>query len=326
MLSDAKPANAILEQAAEWYAVLRGGEASDRQQAAWRQWVDASEEHRTAWHYVEQISNRFAPLQDTPDPKRTVDKLQQVNTRLQQRRRILTGIVGIVGTGMVAWLGWRHTTLPGVMLAWQADHHTGIGEQMNISLPDGSRAWLNTGTAVNLDFSPTLRRISLLAGEVFIETAEDTARPLVVDTDHGRLRALGTRFNVYQRAEDTSLAVYEGAVEIRTNTSAQKQRVDAGRQVRFTTQTIMPTQLVDSTREAWRRGVFVAEDIPLRELIEELRRYHPGHIGLADEIADLEVYGNFPIRNTDQVLGMLTSTLPVRVNRTLPWWVSIESR
>ena len=326
MLSDAKPANAILEQAAEWYAVLRGGEASDQQQAAWRQWVDASEENRTAWRYVEQISNRFAPLQDTPDPKRTVDKLQQVNTRLQQRRRILTGIVGIVGTGMLGWLGWRHTTLPGVMLAWQADRHTGIGEQMNINLPDGSRAWLNTGTAVNLDFSRTLRRISLLAGEVFIETAEDTARPFVVDTDHGRLRALGTRFNVYQRAEDTSLAVYEGAVEIRTNTSAQKQRVDAGRQVRFTTQTITPTQLVDNTREAWRRGVFVAEDISLRELIEELRRYHPGHIGLADEIADLEVYGSFPIRNTDQVLGMLTSTLPVRINQTLPWWVSIEPR
>ena len=326
MLSDAKPANAILEQAAEWYAVLRGGEASDRQQAAWRQWIDASEEHRTAWRYVEQISNRFAPLQDTPDPKRTVDKLQQVNTRLQQRRRILTGIVGIAGTGMAAWLGWRHTTLPGVMLAWQADHHTGIGEQMNITLPDGSRAWLNTGTAVNLDFSPTLRRISLLAGEVFIETAEDVARPFVVDTDHGRLRALGTRFNVYQRAEDTSLAVYEGAVEIRTNTPLQKQRVHAGRQVRFTTQTITPTQFVDSTREAWRRGVFVAEDIPLRELVEELRRYRPGHIGLADEIADLEVYGNFPIRNTDQVLGMLTSTLPVRINQTLPWWVSIEPR
>ena len=145
-----------------------------------------------------------------------------------------------------------------------------------------------------------------------------------MDTPQGRLRALGTRFTVRLDGEQTFLAVYEGAVEahIRKGASAVLQ---AGQQTRFTPDAVADIQPADAARAAWSRGVLVAQDIPLRQVVAELRRYRHGHLGIAPAVADLRVFGNFPLGDTDDTLDMLAAALPVRISRTLPWWVSIEA-
>ena len=79
-------------------------------------------------------------------------------------------------------------------------------------------------------------------------------------------------------------------------------------------------------REAWTQGTLVADNITLRDVVRELRRYRKGHLGIADEVADLTVYGNFPIQDTDRVLAMLASALPIRIEQPYVWWTSIEKR
>ena len=61
-------------------------------------------------------------------------------------------------------------------------------------------------------------------------------------------------------------------------------------------------------------------------MIRELRRYRRGHLGVADEVAGLTVYGNFPVHDTDRVLRMLASALPIRIEQPLPWWTRVEAR
>jgi len=162
-----------------------------------------------------------------------------------------------------------------------------------------------------------------VTGEAFIDTAADPSRPFVVETPQGRLRALGTRFTVRLDGEQTLLAVYEGAVQIRTRQGAGV-TLQAGEQVRFSAEAPEPIQPADRAREAWRRGVLVAKNITLSEVATELRRYRHGRLGLDPEVADLRVFGNLPLTDTDDTLDMLASALPVRIRRTLPWWVSIE--
>lgn len=336
MSSPTKPSNAVLQQAAQWYAVLRDNQASE-QRAQWRQWLNADEAHRNAWREVEAICRQFEPLRHTADPKHTAGALQEANAQLQRRRRVLNGLVCVAGTGLLGWLSWHYTPLPSALLALRADYSTATGAQRDILLADGSRIWLNTASAVDVRFDTGLRRISLLAGEIFIDTMADAGRPFVVDTGQGRLQALGTRFNVLKKDSDIQLAVYQGAVAIDIGAKQQRlqqqhlqqhlqQRkiISAGQQVRFTTHSIGRPEPADSAREAWTRGILMAEDISLGELVDQLRRYRQGHIGLADEIAALKVYGNFPLHDTDKVLSMLATALPVKVNPILPWWVNIE--
>jgi len=59
-------------------------------------------------------------------------------------------------------------------------------------------------------------------------------------------------------------------------------------------------------------------------VVDLLRRCRPGHLGVADAVAQLKVYTNFPIQDTDRVLPMLATALPIRVEQRLPWWTSIE--
>jgi len=319
-----EPSHHAMEQAAEWYALLRSAEASERDQARWRAWLDKDPEHRQAWQYVESISRRFEPLQSTPDPRRTAEGLWEANSRVLQRRRVLAGSAGLAGAGLLGWGIWRHTPLPLMAQAWRADYRTATGETRELRLPDGTRLWLNTATAVNQDYSARQRRLQLVTGEILIDTAADPSRPLKVETPQGRLRALGTRFTVRLDGEQTLLAVYDGAVAIRNRQGAEA-TLQAGQQMRFSADALEPAQSADPAREAWARGVLMAKDTTLRELVAELRRYRHGHLGLAPEVAELRVFGNFPLTDTDDTLDMLAAALPVRIRRTLPWWVSIEA-
>ena len=62
-----EPSHRAMEQAAEWYALLRSGDASAAERQQWQQWIDRAAEHREAWGYVERIGRRFSPLQSSPD-------------------------------------------------------------------------------------------------------------------------------------------------------------------------------------------------------------------------------------------------------------------
>jgi len=324
----AEPTHRAMEQAAEWYALLKSEEVSEGDQARWRAWLNGDPEHRLAWRYVESVSSRFAPIHATPDPRRTADGLWQANTRLIKRRRVLAGFVGLAGIGLLGWASWRHTPLPLMAQAWRADYHTATGETREVVLADGTRVWLNTATAINQGYGSRERRLQLVAGEILIDTASDTygggPRPFYVDTPQGRLRALGTRFTVRLDGEQTFLAVYEGAVEAH-NLGGKRTVLQAGQQTRFSPDALGDIREADTAREAWSRGVLVAQDIPLREVVAELRRYRNGHLGLAPEVAEFRVFGNFPLNDTDDTLDMLAAALPVRISHTLPWWVSIEA-
>lgn len=319
-----KPSNATLQAAAEWFAVLRAGQATPQQRLHWQAWLDASAEHQTAWRYVEDLGQTFSVLREAPDPALVADKLLEANQRLRHRRQVLAGIAGAVGAGLLGVLGWPRASR--LVLAWNADYRTATGEQRQVVLTDGTHLWLNTATALNVNFTASLRRISLVAGEVFVETGKDPGRSFVIDTEQGRMRALGTRFNVRQSGDETLLAVYEGSVEVIPRDGAAPAIVQTGEQVRFTRNRITTQAAADPARQAWTGGQLLAHDIPLSAVVQELRRYRNGHIGVDDAVADLKVYGSFPLGDTDRALAMLTTVLPIQVHQTLPWWINIEAR
>ncbi|WP_454692656.1 FecR domain-containing protein [Achromobacter aloeverae] len=315
-----------MEQAAEWYAVLFAGAASDEDWVRWRAWLASDASHRQAWSYVEKVSRRLLdPLRSTPDPRLTVDNLHAANMRIvQRRRRILTCIAALVGTGAVGWISYRQTRLGILVADWMADHRTSTGEIRDVALSDGTRVWLNTASAFNVDFSSSLRRLHLIAGEILIETAADTLRPFVVDTEQGRLRALGTRFTVRQEEARTFVAVYQGAVEVRTSGNDSTVVIPAGQQSRFTKDAVEPLSPADPAREAWSRGNLIASDITLEDVVKELRGYTLGHIGVAPEVAQHRVFGTFPLRSVDDTLTMLAGVAHLRIHRVLPWWTTLE--
>ncbi|HEX6735088.1 MAG TPA: FecR domain-containing protein [Azonexus sp.] len=321
----AEPDYATLEAAASWYATLHSDEAGAADRQAWQAWLEQSEAHARAWSYIETVSQRFDPLR-TGGHQAALAGVKAARRGSAGRRQVLRGLAGVFGLGMAGWMGWRHSALPETLLAWGADYRTATGEQREITLADGSRVWLNTDSALRVDYQAGARRLTLAAGEILVETGQDASqRPFYVDTRFGRMQALGTRFSVRHDARRTRLDVFASAVEI-NNAAGKVQRVEAGESAEFTADGIAALGQAERAREAWRRGVVVADNIPLGALIEDLARYQRGHLGVAPEVAELSVVGVYPATDTERALAMLENTLPIRVKRRTSWWVTLEAR
>lgn len=314
----------VLQQAAEWFAVLGSPGVSARERQRWAAWRDADERHRAAWARVEAISGAFThvPTDDKAGARRVLDTASE---RQLARRRASRMLLLLCGTGLLGW-----SVAKGAPWAeWNADYKTATGERREIELADGGRIWLNTATALDVHYGPRQRRIQLHRGEILIETARDDIqppRPFIVETEHGRMHALGTRFSVHRRDEGTLVAVFEGAVELRPAKGATPLILHAGQQSLLTTTGTTPATAADGAREAWQRGLLLANDVRLGDFVAELARYRPGYLACAPQVADLRLIGAYDIGDTDRVLAALEATLPVRVRKTLPWWVVVEAR
>lgn len=209
-----------------------------------------------------------------------------------------------------------------------AQARTGTGEVRELALADGSRGWLNAATSVEIENTNGLRLIKLRSGEIFVASEHigiQPRRPLVVDTQQGRVEALGTRFSVRSDADDTTqVTVFEGAVRITPRApNAVPQTLQAGQQALLTAQTVGTAAPSEAARQAWVDGVLIADNMRLDAFLAELSRYRHGYLGCAPAVAGLRLDGVFPAADSDRVLGMLEQTLPVTVHKTTAWWVSV---
>jgi transmembrane sensor len=299
-----------LEQAADWYAALRTDDAaSDTRRAAWMAWLDERPEHRQAWAHIEAVSRRFDPLRADGEGTRTAaSTAMRVAARgSATRRKALGCVAALCGAGVAGWFSWRFTPLSDAVTAMRADYSTGVGEQRDITLTDGTRVWLNTDSAFDARYDDARRLIVLKLGEILVDTARDVhARPFFVDTHHGRMQALGTRFTVRRTDDFTLLSVFDGRVAIRTR-AGETCVVQPNEQRRFDASDI-------------------SASMPADIACAELSRYTRGHIAVDPDAASIRVVGRFPADRPQQALAMLERDLPVRVHRPLPFWTSISSR
>ncbi|RJG19381.1 DUF4880 domain-containing protein [Alcanivorax profundi] len=320
------PPYPVLQQAAEWFAQLADHNVTPEEQREWQTWFDQDPQHQQAWLYVEQVGHRFFQAKQQAGGEGANRILEQTRNRRISRRKVLGS--GLAGVG--AWFTWRYTPIPEatrqLALSLGADYSTATGEQRQISLLDGGQLWLNTASAVDVIYNDQLRNIQLQRGEILIETGTDSHnRPFVVTTQEGRLRALGTRFSVYQGDGQTQIAVYQGAVEIRT-AGGPGLVLKAGEKTTFTRHHIDPPGKANTAQVAWQHGLIIADAIPLQTLVTELGRYRHGYLAVDPTIANLNVIGTYPIDKPDHALAMLESALPIQVTRHLPWWVTLQPK
>lgn len=305
---------AILEAAASWYVELRCADADPATTAAHRHWLDADLLHRQAWERLTRLQSRFEQV----DAGLARPALLTARHKRREMLKVLSVLLAAGGTGAVCW-----QTMPLAQLT--ADARTVTGEHRPIVLQDGSRVLLNTATALDVRYSPVLRAVHLLRGEILVETAPDAqARPFVVHTAQGSIRALGTRFLVRADEEQTRVCVLQHAVEVRSAKQLSPTRVDAGQQVRLRQGEVGAVRPADPQSDAWTRGMLVVDGWRLQEVIAELQRYRPGYLGCAETVGNLPISGTFHLADIDAVLSNLAATLPLRIRRFTPYWTRVE--
>ncbi|NML39825.1 DUF4974 domain-containing protein [Chitinophaga sp. G-6-1-13] len=93
------------------------------------------------------------------------------------------------------------------------------GQMQQVTLPDGSTAWLYSGTSIRYPQPFTARNIQLLEGEACFQVVHDSLHPFSVQLPSGKLITdLGTAFSVqsYRSLPEERIGVAEGSVQADT--------------------------------------------------------------------------------------------------------------
>jgi len=305
-----------LDEAIAWQLCLDSGEASEQQRQDFARWLAAHPEHGLVWRRLGGIDQQLAAA--TPAPARRA-LLQGGQRRRSLRRLGGNALALLLASGIALALLAQQRPLGDYL----ADYRTAAGEQRDLLLADRSQIRLNSRSALDVAFDDDERRLVLLSGEILIQTAKGDARPFVVETAQGRLRALGTRFLVRRDGDATELIVLQSAVAARPLSATQERIIQSGEQVRMDSRQLGDSSPAPIGADAWSRGMLVADNLPLQRLIDQLGEYRSGYLGLDPSLAGLRISGSFPLHDSDKALAALPPSLPVRIEQIGPWWTRV---
>ncbi|KNH08173.1 Iron siderophore sensor protein [Candidatus Burkholderia brachyanthoides] len=255
---------ATVEQAAQWIVRLTDDDEAERSRAreGFDAWKRADPRHATAAAEIEHLIGTVQGVRtDAAGGSRLARAALDAahsGSRDGKRRRVRRIAAALAIAFVLAMAAW-------VMLSeWSpaylmADLHTSTGQWETRVLSDGTRITLNTGTAVNLHYDARRRAIELVQGEILVDVAKDAARPFLVETADGSMRALGTRFVVDREPDATVLSMIRSRVAVQTTDeraagSQHVVQVAAGERVRITASGVGPIEAIDARRSRGRLG------------------------------------------------------------------------
>ncbi|VVP24888.1 Protein FecR [Pseudomonas fluorescens] len=313
-----RPDETLVDEAAQWMALLQSGDVSLGERAAFDAWRTADPRHQ---QIIEQMGGGLKLLRNPSLSGLPRNSLLHSLNAPSSRRRFISGSLSVLGVAVLAGLlGRRYGWLPEA-----GELSTGTGERRDFTLQDGSALTLNARSRVVPLFDSTQRLLALRSGELLVDVAKDPSRLFVVETEHGRMRALGTKFLVQQGDDSTRLVMLHSQVEVLTAGGA-RQVVGAGESLTFNAAGVLSMERSRGYEGAWTQGRLEVRDRPLSEVIDSLRRYRRGILHVSPEVADLRLSGLYPLDDSDRTLQLLERSLPIRVTWHNPYWVSIAPR
>jgi transmembrane sensor len=203
-----------------------------------------------------------------------------------------------------------------------ADYRTGTGEQRAVTLAGDVSVNMNTQTSIAFRTSQhDAERLELIAGEASFTTAARQVRPLVVIAGAGETRTEAATFDIrcLRNNGDATVSVtcFTGVVEV----AHQDKTIElgAGRRLRYGHSGVSDVMSVDAESASnWQRGVVVFHGTPLVEAVDEINRYRPGRIIIANNaLGQKHISGRFRIDEMGNVLTRLQQAFGANV-RALP--------
>lgn len=330
----------VIEAAAAAWLSLRDRGMSPTETAEFVRWLQQDPQHAATFAELDAVWKDFDRLGTVPSPTTTVPDADLLAPRIRPRRhRTLAWTAAALGAAaaiVLLLLTVSHFRSP------RHTAETAVGAFQKLDLPDGSIAQLNTDSAIDTAFTATERRVRIVRGEVFFQVTKDSARPFIVTSGSVAVRAVGTAFNVRQRADAVEVLVTEGRVRVddahaghsllpapvsTASSSTEPPLLLAGERatVRLSAPaTSAPAATVEQIAEpaahralAWQERRLEFDAVPLAEVVHEFNRYNRQQLVIADStLAAKRFSGNFRADSYESLVRLLETDFAVTALRT----------
>jgi transmembrane sensor len=154
---------------------------------------------------------------------------------------------------------------------------TPIGGQYKITLPDGTRAWLNSESSIRYPtvFTGKERRVEI-TGEAYLEVKENPRMPFTVDARGTSVQVLGTHFNIMAYGDEASVntTLLEGKVRIVSAKGNVILKPGEMAAVGDASTGIVVREADTDKETAWINGFFEFDQTDLPTLMRQLKRWY----------------------------------------------------
>lgn len=146
------------------------------------------------------------------------------------------------------------------------------GQRIEMTLPDGSHVWLNSGA--RLEYPAVFgrhRREVKLSGEAMFEVEHDADHPFVVRTFASDVEVLGTKFNVEADADEGLFAtsLFEGRLRLTDPTTRQAVILEPNDEARLCGGRLLVSPISDADAACWTEGLISIRGLSFEELMRK---------------------------------------------------------
>lgn len=295
-----------------------GGTASADDCQQLEQWMEVSSDH--ANHFKElkaiwDLSNHLTPhtessLNQALQQIKPSKKAHRFAIQMQRIAAVLF-IPLLAGTLLLAWQLQQRKTQEATQLSTQ----TVFGSVSQLTLPDGTKVWLNSGSTLQYpERFISAERSVYLTGEAFFEVHSDADHPFVVETAHVKARATGTKFNVIAREGSSTVKVSlaEGKLEVLHDGGKQAHLTpDQSAIVNLSTNQLSIEESDAYRYYAWRDGKLVFRNDDFASILERLGYQYNARFEVKDpRVKALRFRATFENETLTNVLNLLKIASP----------------
>jgi len=299
------------------------GEATDDELLCFNEWLlERSEnldfflEIKSVWNTSMTKEIDFNSRKALGRIHRMLKKESRVRKFLQHGQSIAASLIIITLLAAFAFYQVQdevRKTLLESTIVHQITKVSNAGEQLRLSLPDGSVVRLNAGSSIQFPerFEKKERKV-VVTGEAFFDVAKNPNRPFIVYSNHIRTTVLGTSFNIRSfKGKNTSVTVATGIVKVAHQNKDKSFEVKLlpNQQVVYNqSNESFDVNEVDSENYlSWTNGVLRFNDESLADVALELERWFNVSIEIENiKSVDLKVNGSFKGKKLYNILDGLS--------------------
>ena len=185
------------------------------------------------------------------------------------------------------------------------------GGQYHVTLPDGTKVWINAASSLRYSTSNTAgERVVELTGEGYFEVASDADRPFKVITDNQVVEVLGTHFNInsYNDEPSTKTTLLEGSVKILERKTKRTVLLKPGQQASLGSDNKLTVKKVAAgDAVAWKDGLFRFNHSDIEIVMRQMSRWYDVEVEFEGEKPAIQLWGEvYRNVNASQALEILT--------------------
>ncbi|WP_332302866.1 FecR family protein [Rhizobium sp. GR12] len=300
---DFKRGSSLMQEAAEWIAILTSGDATPDDAERLQAWRRMSPSHEQAFVDAARLWKTMGPALTGKHPQ-----------GMGLSRRIFIGGGAIAASAVgTAFVGSFLGITPSYS-ALAADFATARGEQKTVVLADGSTVEMDGGSILSWDFTSHTRALTLGDGAAVFNVVPDPQRAFRLTAENGITTAHAANFAVGHGSDEISVDCLEGQIEVECR---GKMLLKAGQSVRY-----FDTGLGDMDQDepqnmaTWRRGLLVFRDKPLASVVMDINRHRRGNVVIGGStLGQRRVSGVFHLSRPDEIITQLEATLNLSATR-----------